>query len=104
MKQINVKSFKETLIESGLLDSLFIMNVITDYNDGNFIEMKRQIDEYGKHRFFQDLYTLFENQTSWRSRTNQYLNFVGITIQYMKYMNCDVEESGRQAIKTKVNH
>lgn len=103
MKLTNVKTFREAVIESGVLNSLFIMNVITDYNDGKFIEMARQINEYGKHRFFQDLYTLFDNQNAWRSRTNQYLNFVGITIQYMKFMNCDIEESGRQAIHSAVN-
>jgi len=103
MKLTNVKSFKDAVIETGLLDSFFIMNVINDYNEGNFTEMKRQIDEYGKHRFFQDLYTLFDNQNAWRSRTNQYLNYVGITIQYMKFMNCDIEESGRQAIHSAVN-
>lgn len=62
------------------------MEVIDAYNRGEFVEMKHLIDEYDSHKFFQDLYLFFQNQT-WRSCINKYLNFVGITIQYSKLVD-----------------
>jgi hypothetical protein len=91
MKRENINSVGSLLKSTGVLDNYYIMQVVTDYNDGKFIEMARLITEYGKHRFFQDLYNLFDSQGAWRSRTNQYLNFVGITIAYMKYSGVDYQ-------------
>jgi hypothetical protein len=84
MKQVDFKDLLTLSREFGVLDNFYLMDVIDTYNNGDFVGMTRLIKEFGEHRFFQDLYVMFENQT-WRSRTNQYLNFVGITIEYMKF-------------------
>lgn len=80
------KDLKAITTENHLIDFHYLMEVIDAYNVGEFPEMKRLIDEYDSHKFFQDLYTFFQQQT-WRSCINKYLNYVGITIQYQKLIS-----------------
>jgi hypothetical protein len=80
------------LANKKITDSEIIREVLFDYNDGNFRGMIALIEEYGPHEFFQDLYEVIENQT-WRSQTNKFLNFVGVTIEYLKFRPGDPEEN-----------
>lgn len=96
MNPTNMKQLKDLVIENKTLiplkaiDHYFLMDVITTYNEGKFVEMVRIIDEYGSHNFFQQLFIMFEDQ-NWRSQINKYMNFVGITIQYMKFKDIEIE-------------
>ena len=83
MNKVVCRDIKAIATDNHLIDFHYLMEVIDAYNRGEFVEMRRLIDEYDPHRFFQDLYLFFQQQ-NWRSCINKYLNFVGITIHYQK--------------------
>lgn len=85
MKQEVFKDLRTIAKEAGLLEPYEIMNAITFYNDGEFNKMYQVIINTpgGGKVFFQNMYVLFETQ-KWRSAINKYLNFVGMTIEFLK--------------------
>jgi len=85
MKYESFKDLKEILKESDILESFEIMNAVTYYNSGEFDRMYLVIvsTDGGPKVFFQKLYVIFEQQ-KWRSAINKYLNFIGITIEFLK--------------------
>ena len=115
MKPTNMKELKDLVRpgnltfgdhKAGFIDYYFIMDAITTYNEGKFIEMARMIDEYGYHKFFQDLFLMFENQ-NWRSQINKYMNFVGLVIQYMKFKDIIIEippDPGEEKYKSEIKN
>jgi len=93
MKLTPVKDLRQIAIDNHLIDEFMIMEAINCYNQGNFLEMTRLIDEYEPVNFFRDMYAIF-NKQPWRSQINKYLNFVGITIEYQ-----DIKIKGFERIK-----
>ena len=68
-------------VNKQIIDQDLIIQIITEYNEGNFEVMRNLINEYEPHYFFQQLYQVLENQP-WRNQLNKYYNFVGISIHF----------------------
>ena len=69
-----------------IADRDMISQAIFDYNEGDFLQMRNIINEYGAHTFFEQLYAFLDEHT-WRSSLNKHLLFVGITITYHSFPN-----------------
>ncbi len=84
------------LIEHLTLSDMSLMKVIiNDYIEGNYKEMARCIEEYGRHIFFKDLH-VYLDEYNYVQGINQYVYFVGITIEYHRYIGADLKKSNKK--------